>query len=167
MALISEQLNDSHILSSFDSGWEALDRWVRTSAGRAEAQDTGRTFVWHEGDEVVLAYFTLAGHALHRDSLSRSKAGSLPAEIPAIVLAKLALAKTLQGQGLGSELLVDALSRSVRASQLVASRFVVVDAIDDAAAAFYEKFGFTRIPGTEPVRLLRRVRDIATDLATD
>jgi GNAT superfamily N-acetyltransferase len=161
----SEPLNDSHVLSSFDSGKEPLDRWLRQSAGRGQLQDTGRTFVWHTGDKEVIAYFTLTGHALHRDSLSKKQANSLPAEVPAILLAKLALDVSLHGQGLGGELLFDALTRCVRAGEIVASRFVVVDAIDEGAAWFYEKYGFNRIPDTEPVRLLRRLKSVAADLS--
>lgn len=166
MNFTSEPLNDSHVLTSFDSGKEQpLDRWLRQSAGRGQVQDTGRTFVWHAGDSEVVAYFTLTGHALHRESLSKKQAHSLPTEVPAILLAKLALDVSLHGQGLGGELLLDALTRCVRAGEIVASRFVVVDAIDEDAARFYEKYGFTRIPDTEPVRLLRRLKSIATDLS--
>jgi GNAT superfamily N-acetyltransferase len=163
----SEPLNDSHILTSFDSGKEPLDRWLRQSAGRGQLQDTGRTFVWHVGDGEILAYFTLTGHALHRGSLSRKQAHSLPAEVPPILLAKLALDASLHGQGLGGELLLDALTRCVRAGEIVVSRFVVVDALDENAVGFYEKYGFTPVPDTEPVRLLRRLKSIAADLSAD
>ena len=166
MNFTSEPLDDAHVLTLFDSGNKALDRWLCQSAGRGQVQDTGRTFVWHTGEKEVVAYYTLTGHALHRDSLSKKQANSLPAEVPAILLAKLALDVSLQGQGLGGELLLDALTRCVRAGEMVASRFVVVDAIDENAAGFYEKYGFNRIPDTEPVRLLRRLKSIAADLST-
>ena len=165
MDVISEPLNESHVLSSFNSGKEPLDRWLRNSAARGEVQDTGRTYVWHDGDQVVIAYFTLVAHALHRESLSKSQQRSLPAEVPAILLAKLALDRQLQGQGLGAELLVNALQKCVEAGSFVGCRYVVVDAIDDDAVAFYEKYGFNRIPGTDPVRLVRRLKDVAADLA--
>jgi Acetyltransferase (GNAT) domain len=64
-----------------------------------------------------------------------------------VLLARLALDRSLQGQGLGGELLVDALSRAVQASEVAAARLVVVDAIDEAAAAFYEHHGFVAVPG--------------------
>ena len=165
MALVSEALHKGHVTSSFNSGVEPLDRWLRESAGHGNAQDTGRTFVWHQGDGVVVACYTLAGHVLHRDNLSRTQARSLPAEVPAILLAKLALDTSLHSQGLGAEMLVDALTRCVQAGQLVASRYVVVDAINDGAAAFYRRYNFSDIPtAAPPARLLRRLRDIAADL---
>jgi GNAT superfamily N-acetyltransferase len=166
MDIISEALNDSHILTSFDSGNESLNSWLRSSAHRAQAQATGRTFVWHEGDDVVVAYFTLAAHMIHRDGLARSAARSLPASIPAILLAKLALDRGYHGQRLGGQLLIDALSRAVQAGRLVASRYVVVDAIDEAAKNFYVKYGFKELPNGVPMRLVRPLQDIAADLAS-
>jgi ribosomal protein S18 acetylase RimI-like enzyme len=162
--LISELLSDRHVLSSFSCGNDSLDRWLRSSALRGNLQDTGRTWVIHEGDNVVLGYYTLAGHALHRETLSRSQAHSLPVEVPAILLAKLAVDISLQGQGVGRDLLLDALERCVAAGDMVAARFVVVDAVDDHAASFYERYGFQRIPNTDPIRMHRRLRDIASDL---
>lgn len=165
MTFLSEQLTDQHVLSSFDSSNAELDRWLMRSAARAQVQSTGRTWVWHTGDNQVVAYFTLAAHVLHREALPRSHQRSVPREIPAILLAKLALDRQLHGQHLGEQLLLDALTRCVAAGQLVASRYVVVDAIDDHAAGFYAKYGFSPIPQTSPTRLVRRLSAIAADLA--
>jgi GNAT superfamily N-acetyltransferase len=161
--LVSEPLSPRHLTDRFDSGQPALDLWLRVSAWRGQAQDTGRTWVWHVGDDVVLAYFTLSGHTLDRLTLSRGQGRSLPARIPAILLAKLALDRSLQGHGLGGDLLADALARCVVSGESVAARFVVVDAIDDQAAKFYTKFGFTPLPGEHSRRLTRRLASIRSD----
>ncbi len=71
--------------------------------------------------------------------------------------------RSLHGQGLGGELLFDALSRAVQASEVVAARLVVVDAIDEAAASFYEHCGFTAVPGNRQ-RLVQKISDIAAAL---
>lgn len=68
------------------------------------------------------------------------------------------------GQRLGSVLLADALQRIVLATETVAARFVVVDAIDDAAHGFYQRHGFRAIPGT--LRLVQKVSDIAAAFRT-
>ena len=80
-----------------------------------------------------------------------------------MLLARLALDRALHGQGLGGELLLDALSRAVQASEVAAARLVVVDAIDEAAARFYEHHGFTAVPGNRQ-RLVQRISDIAAAL---
>ncbi|HUH01966.1 MAG TPA: GNAT family N-acetyltransferase [Kofleriaceae bacterium] len=163
MRWISEGLAPAHVLDRFESGRPPLDEWLRRSAAHARAMRTARTFVWHAGDGVVVAYFSLAAHLLLRDVVPKRIGRGSPATIPAIMLARLALQRELHGQGLGGELLWDALSRAVEASEIAAARFVVVDAIDDDAARFYAHHGFTTIPGN-PHRLVQKVSDVAAAL---
>ncbi len=54
---------------------------------------------------------------------------------------------------MGADLLNDALIRVVRASEQVAVRAVVVHALDDNAASFYERFGFHPL-ATTPLTLM-------------
>jgi ribosomal protein S18 acetylase RimI-like enzyme len=79
-----------------------------------------------------------------------------------VLLARLALDRTLHGQGLGGALLAEALDRVVVATRTVAARFVVVDALDEGATGFYEHYGFRRIP--ETLRLVQKLSDIAAAL---
>lgn len=152
---VSEELNQVHQLDAFDSGEAALDNWLRRYARHAQAMQTARTFVWHRGHGVVVAYFSLAAHLVARAELPPKIGRGAPDTIPAVLLARLALQRDLQHQGLGGEPLTDALARAVAASRLVAARVVVVDAIDERAAAFYEHHGFTRVAGN-PNRWSRR-----------
>jgi GNAT superfamily N-acetyltransferase len=161
MPFASEAIADRHDVTAFDSGKPELDSWLRQHARTTEARRTGRTFVWHEEDQVV-AYYTVAAHLLVREDLPRTLGRGNPNQIPAVLLARLALDKTLQGRGLGGVLLADALRRIVIATQTVAARFVVVDAIDDTAHRFYQHYGFRSVPGTR--RLVQKISDIATAL---
>lgn len=161
---VSDRLADNHDLDSFDSGQLSLDRWLREHARTADAKRVGRTYVWHDRDDVVLAYFTLCPHLIERSELPSKVGRGDPSRIPSILLARLALDRRLQGQRLGAQLLVDALSRAVRASDEVGGRYVVVDAIDDAAARFYEHHDFIPCPGSAPGRLARKITDVAAAL---
>ena len=160
---LSEPLEVRHELDTFDSGQPALDTWLRGSAVHSAAMRTAKTFVWHAGDHIVVAYFSLAAHLIVRDTLPKKVARGAPDAIPAILLARLALCRRLHGQGLGGELLWDALTRAVAASELAAARVVVVDAIDANAASFYEHHGFIPVPGSEH-RLVQKISDIAEAL---
>ena len=161
---VSERLAKSHRLDAFDSHAEALDRWLARHAVHAQALRTAQTFVWHEGDHRVVAYFSLAAHLVVRADLPRRVGRGSPDAIPAILLARLALAHALHGLGLGGELLWDALSRACAAADIAAARLVVVDAINSAAVAFYQHHGFVPVPG-DPYRLVQKVSDIAAALA--
>jgi hypothetical protein len=80
-----------------------------------------------------------------------------------VLLARLALDRSLHGQGLGGELLLNALSRAMQASNVAAARLVVVNAIDEAAAASYEYHRFIAVPGNRQ-RLVQKTSDIAAAL---
>lgn len=151
------------MLGEFDSGRPELDRWLVEHALDAGVRRTARTFVWHRGDGVVVAYYSLTAHLLQREELPHALGRGGPRQIPAVLLARLALNQSLQGQGLGAALLAEALQRVVAVTETVAARFVVVDAIDEPAAGFYEHHGFRRIPGTR--RLVQKVSDIAAALS--
>ncbi|HWK28943.1 MAG TPA: GNAT family N-acetyltransferase [Solirubrobacter sp.] len=66
-------------------------------------------------------------------------------EVTVCFIARLAVDRGAQGTGLGAVLLLDALERIATASELMAIRAVVVDAIDERAARFYEHFGVVRV----------------------
>lgn len=162
-AFVSETLGDGHLLASFASEKAALDGWLQRSARQAQAMRTARTFVWHAGDSRVVGFFSLAAHLVQRAEVPGRVGRGAPEAIPAILLARLALDAALQGQGLGAELLWDALSRCVAAADAAGARLVVVDAIDDDAAAFYQRYGFVPAPGPG-LRLFQKVSDVAAAL---
>lgn len=165
----SARIDDGlHDPGSFHSGEPDLDSWLRNHAGNSEVKRITRTFVWcNEGSRNVVAYYSLMGHKIVREGLPKNLAHGSPSEVPAVLLARLALDETLQGRGLGGVLLVDALRRIVAATEIVGARFVVVDAIHERAArfyehCFYEHYGFVRLPGSN--RLYRKVSAVKSDL---
>jgi GNAT superfamily N-acetyltransferase len=105
-------------------------------------------------------------HYLRRGDAPRPISRGAPAQIPAILLAKLALDRSHQGSGLGSELLVTALTTIITAAKRAGGRLVVVDAVNDAAHRFYEHHDFTLLPGHEH-RLVMKLSTAATALAID
>lgn len=166
MEFHSEALDSGrHLVGAFDCGEPDLDTWLRDHASGAEAQRVARTFVWCRADEdAVVGYYSLTGHRLVRDDLPKSIGRGSPNEVPSVLLARLALDRRLRGQGLGGALLADAMERVVAATALVTVRFVVVDALHETAATFYEHYGFRRIPGT--LRLVQKVSDVVAALAS-
>jgi GNAT superfamily N-acetyltransferase len=157
----SERIDSEHKAERFRCGNADLDKWLRVAARDVDRADNARTWVWSDDGEIV-AYFALAPHELRREELPRREQKG-PAAIPAILLAKLALDERLQGNGLGAQLLIDVLSRAIRAVAQAGGRFLVVDAIDDAARSFYEHHGFSPLPGNS-FRLVMRSSDAAASL---
>ena len=133
-----------HDISSFSCGNELLDRWLARYAGQSERRDATRTFLTTTDGRIVCGYYTLlAGQLEHREATPETAKGlSRHFPIPVAILARLAIDSKHQGSGLGAVLLNDALTRIGLAAKQVAVRAVVVHAVDQNAAAFYERFGF-------------------------
>jgi GNAT superfamily N-acetyltransferase len=155
-----ERLTDRHQAEGFDCSNVDLDNWLTRIALVAARAGTAATYVLCRGSRVV-GYDALAmGSVSHSSAPSRLRRG-MPDPVPVVVLARLALDHSEQGNRLGGHLLVDALRRCVRGGQEFGARAVVVDAIDDRAAAFYRHFGFHDLEG---LRLWRRLADVAQAL---
>lgn len=132
-------------LEGFRCGRDALDVWLRLHARTATGQGT-RTYVLVDAAGAVVGYFSLTPHLLRRDDAPRGLARGAARQIPAILLAKLAVASALQGRGVGADLLVVALGTVIEAARKAGGRIVLVDALDEEARRFYERHDFQRLP---------------------
>lgn len=72
-----------------------------------------------------------------------------------MILARLAVDKTLQGRGLARQLIADAVLRTLAVAENAGVRGLLVSAIDDRAAAYYERLGFIRAKRSENVLMIR------------
>lgn len=161
--LASERLSADHDLENFDSGQPELDPWLRVAALDQQTRRYSNTFVWLDGGEVV-AYFTLLTHTVDRADVPPKVGRGGPATTPAILIAKLALATTHQGRGLGTYLLLDALTRCLGATEAgPGARLVVVDAIDAKAFDFYRAHEFQPI-AQGAMTLYRPMKEVAADI---
>lgn len=149
-------LGDAHILASFDCGEPSLDRWLKERARQNLGLLASSTYVIHRSD-VVVGYYAISTGATIRSILPGSIRRNMPEPMPSILLGRLAVDRTMQGQGLGGSLLTDALSRSARVASVIASRVVLVDAISDDARRFYARFGFVETLDN-PMRLALDLR---------
>lgn len=138
------RLDKDHDRSAFDCGQPMLNEWLKDRAGQFDRRDLSRTFVATSREEVlVVGYYAISTHRVVYEALPAGEAKGLPRlDLPVVLIGRLAVDHTVQGQGLGALLLVDALRRSLQISEQVGIRAVVVDALDDAARNFYLKFGF-------------------------
>jgi GNAT superfamily N-acetyltransferase len=140
-----EHLTDGHDLTQFDSGVPALDDWLKKRALQNELTGASRTYVVCEGDAVVGYYALATGAVAHHQATGRIRR-NMPDPIPVMVLARLAVARSHQGKGLGVGLLRDAVLRTLQAATIGGIRALLVHAISEDARRFYERCGFTSSP---------------------
>lgn len=142
---IVEPFGKKHDRADFSCGQAALDTYIKTMAGQDARRYGAAPFVVRaEGSYVVLGYYTLSALTIELTEVPAELTGKLPRYplLPATLIGRLAVSEAAQGRGLGEYLLMDALSRALRATHEVASCAVVVDPIDDRAVAFYGRYDF-------------------------
>lgn len=76
-----------------------------------------------------------------------------PSQVPTVLLGMMGIDEKFKGLGLGASLLKDAIENALKISALAGARALVVDPVDDEAAAFYAHFGFVTLPGTNRMAL--------------
>lgn len=140
--------------SSFRSEDPDLDRFLKKFAGQNQFKHyVGVTYVAVERD-VIAGYATVAPGHVEIEGLPAAERKKLPRyPLPVLRLARLAVDRGLQGQGLGVELLRFVLRLALRMADEYGCVGVVVDA-KSGAAPFYEKYGF------EAVELVQGASDV-------
>ncbi len=159
-----EPLAPRHDLSQFSSGVPVLDAWLRSKARLNEARGGARTYVACDGDRVA-GFYSLAASSVERRRMSSRVGRNMPDPVPVILLGQLAVDENYRGRRLGSDLLVDAGRRALAASRTIGARAVVVQAIDEGAAAFYIRFGYRPFSNREPLMMILRMAELERLLA--
>jgi len=154
-----EKLHRTHAVEKFDCGRDALNRFLVRYAFQNQQAGAAQTYV-ALADEAVVGYYTLVvGQVEYTQAPERMSKGLARHPVPIMLLARLAIATSWQGRGLGSGLLKDAMQRTLQAAGIAGIRAFAVHAKDDEARAFYEHFGFSPLP-SDPYHLFRLLKDI-------
>jgi len=162
MALAIAILEKAHQRSNFDCGRPILDNYIKRLASQDVKRDLAVCYVLCDSpDNTVLGYYTLSSHSIKLEELPEELVKKLPAayaDIPTILLGRLAMGKAHQGKGLGQYLLIQALNQCAGLSERMGILAVMVDPIDEKAASFYKAYGFTALPGSD--RMFMTVKTI-------
>ena len=128
-------LTAEHDLSGFDCGEAALNDWLRERALKNESRFS-RTYVVCAG-QLVVAYVCISAGAVERAMAPGKLRRNAPDSVPVSVIGRLAVDKNYAGQGLGADLLADALRRIAIASQSIGIGAVLIHAKSERAKRFY------------------------------
>ena len=161
-------LSRNHDRTGFDCGKPELNSFLRATARQHGDKGISRTFVLCEPGKpaIILGYFTLTLCEVRTEELPERYAKKYPAHgLPAVRLARIAVARKFQGKGYDGLLLADAIQRTVFVAEQAGVVGLFVDAKDESARRFYKKFGFVALPGHAlqlflPLETLRKTMGI-------
>jgi len=162
-------LTKAHELTNFSCSNGELTTWLQNHArGSHNGKFTRVVVVTEHNSNDVVGYYALAlGTVNAQEATARMQAGGGRHPVPVVVLARLAVHVDHQGRGLGSGLLLDAVRRTLAASEQFGGRALIVHAKDEIAEAFYRKQipGFVSLPN-QPLTLSLLMKDIAASLTS-
>jgi GNAT superfamily N-acetyltransferase len=148
MPLKIEPINRSHNRRSFDCGSLDLNQYLQNTARQQSEKGISRTFVLVEVDNPaqILGFFTLTACEILVEKLPLRFAKKYPMRASAAKLARLAVARTRQKQGLGTFMMLNAMERVLLIAEHMGVIGFFVDAKDEVAAGYYRHFGFIPLP---------------------
>jgi predicted GNAT family N-acyltransferase len=159
MKLKIEQLENIHIREGFSCGYDLLDNYLKRQANQDIKRKLSSCSVLVDEQNVVKGYFTLSANSIRRQDLPEELIKKLPpsySDLPVILLGRIAIDKSIQGNGFGENLLLYALKKCLDLSNQLGILAVVVDPIDSKAVSFYKFYGFMELPTSDKMFLLMK-----------
>jgi ribosomal protein S18 acetylase RimI-like enzyme len=166
---IIELLNKSHDREQFDCGTEDLNQFLRATARQHIQKGISRTFVLSDRDypQNIIGFFTLTLCEVRCEKLPPEIAKKYPSQVPGVKLARLAVDRQWQRQGIGEILMVEAMQRALLVADTAGGIGLFVDAKDESAQSYYARYGFITLEDNPlemflPLSVLRTL-NLATD----
>lgn len=140
--------------TTFDCGAPSLNEYLTKKMRSHHDKNIAKSYIYTENDK-ILGYYTLTPTVVDLSEFVQPpvKKLKLPSHpLPAMLLGRLAIDSSCQGRGMGELLLSEAIVKSAVAMKSVGGVGLMVDALDQSASNFYQKYGFTPSP-TNPLLL--------------
>lgn len=150
-------MTSGHDLAGFANGKHPiLDLWLKQRALKSEGLSARSYVICRAAEPLrVIGYYAISTALEERHILPGAKLRrGMPDQVPLLLLGRLALDVSVQGRGLGADLLSDAVRRCCAAAEIAGVRAIIAHAIDGEAANFYVRHGFMLSPLGAHIMLL-------------
>lgn len=138
-------LSDADNLTDFDCGDADLNEFLQNDAKENQKNWLSATRILYDNNKII-GYFTLIADTLNRERVNEPDRveGYTYSKYSCIKLARLAVDKRYQNQGIGKELMIYVFAIARKIVNYEGGKFLTVDA-KNSAVDFYRKFGFVPV----------------------
>jgi len=139
-----EPITKKHDREAFDCGEEALNEFLRRYARKSHELGGAKTFlaVDDAADKAILGFYSLSPASVdYARTPELPRRGLAKHDVPGFRLARLAVDRKMQGQGLGGQLLLAAGRRCLLAATEIGGVVLVIDAKNERVAGWYASYG--------------------------
>jgi ribosomal protein S18 acetylase RimI-like enzyme len=134
-----------HHRDNFECDEPTLERYLREKAAQHQRDGIATSHVLVDDADAacILGYCSLAAAQMNLVELQLADGKRLPGyPVPAVRIGRLAVSRDEQGRGYGGLLLGHATNCSMQLRAQLGVRVLLVDALNEKAAAFYRQYGF-------------------------
>lgn len=152
-----EPIHKKHDREAFDCGDEALNQFLKQYARKSHELGGAKTFlaIGDSDNKTIFGFYSLCPASVeYARTPEIVRRGLARHDVPGFRLARLAVDRKLQGQGIGGQLLLAAGRRCLLASAEVGGVALVIDAKNERAAAWYAGYGALPLLDTPRTLLL-------------
>lgn len=146
----------------FSCGEPSLDNWLAKLASQYHKANLAQTYLLIDDSSTrVVGFYALSSASIPSEDWPKDIRGPRGKNhpLPVTLLGQLAVDQRYARQGYASDLLFDAMRRTARVAGQIGTAALIVDALNNKAAQFYEHHGFQRFPD-HPLRLMRSIKSI-------
>ena len=164
-----EPISKAHDRQTFDCGEAALNEFLQRHARKSHKLGGAKTFLAIDDADkkTILGFYSLSPASIeYARTPDIMRRGLARYDVPAFRLARLAVDRKMQGQGLGGQLLLAAGRRCLLASAEVGGVVLLIDARNDRVAGWYAGYGAVPLADA-PLTLLLPLSTIAAALKAD
>lgn len=130
-----------HNRADFDCSIEPLNLYLQKFAGQDQKRSLSKTYVLADKKKII-GYYTISAHSVLKDFLPEDvKAGNY-ADLPFLLLGRLAVDTSCQGNGYGEALVFHACKTTTEAAQHIGIFGMIVEAKNEKVVTFYKNLGF-------------------------
>jgi GNAT superfamily N-acetyltransferase len=161
-----EPISKSHDRKGFDCGDAELGEFLLKYARQSHESGSAKTFCAIDDAQPgkVLGFYSITPAQLDYARTPEGLRKGLPRhEVGGFRLARLATDRSVQGQGLGGQLLGAAARRAILAAASVGGLILLIDAKNERAADWYASYGGVRLDDA-PRTLVMSLATFAADL---
>ncbi|MDV9031447.1 hypothetical protein Q7C30_004925 [Pseudomonas sp. RAC1] len=151
------RLEEQHDVRQFDCGEASINQYLWDKALDAQRARHAVVYVTcFKGTRNVAGFYTLSNGSVARAHAATARIRrNAPNDLPVVVLGRLGVTRQVAGNGVATDLLQDALERTLVAAEMVGCVALIVHPLTERLEAFYAKTaGFIACPGLSPKTMM-------------
>ena len=151
-----ERLKENHVVSNFNCGETFINDFLVSDALIWQSMDLTSCTVLVNDSSNVIGFYTLSFSSIHKKYFPKE---NMPIrDISVVLLGMFGVDKRYRGEDLGAMLLIDAIKSTYELYPKFGFKALILDALNDKSAAYFEHQGFTRLG--ESRKMILTIQDI-------